>query len=103
MKVKYDGFDCEVVFNKYYNGNNYIELRDSEDGLPLLVASTNLEAPMDSEMVLIKNYDGNEGLEKALLESGILDKFIAYIPSGFVSIPMYKLSEQALLEIKKNS
>lgn len=103
-KVKFDGYDCNVEFSTYTSNEAAgIMLVDNEDSL-VTVASVNVEnsAKIAEDEVAIKDYSENVGIEEVLISAGVIENEFEYtVPSGFVNIPVYKLSNEAYKEVDK--
>ena len=78
-QVRFLDWLCDVNSeHKYDNDRTAITLTDSEDGSPIMTASTNLpELPCGEDEVWIKNYSENKGIEKVLINAGVISKPIA--------------------------
>lgn len=91
----------KAVFARYAeSGNIGIELLcDDEEskGQPWCVATVNVPGyRTEEDEVAIKTYSENEGLDTLLMLAGIIEKTpVRYIKSGFVQIPVYRLTKEA--------
>lgn len=91
----------KAVFARYAeSGNIGIELLcDDEEskGQPWCAATVNIPGyRAEEDEVAIKTYSENEGLDTLLMLSGIIEKTpVRYIKSGFVQIPVYRLTKEA--------
>jgi len=83
--VKFLGEELTPVMNRYANGQNAIQLVDS-DGMPFMTASVAHDINIADDEVIIKNYSENEGILEALIEAGIIEKPFAEIPVNFVTL-----------------
>ena len=90
--VEFAGFKCEVMIQKYGTGNLAVRLLDLEDGMPVVVATTNMDG-LDSDEIAIKNYSENEGVYDALLKAGVITPKHREISTGYVTVPVCKLTE----------
>ena len=93
FKSPYQTYDCQLVFDKYRNGQTAIELRDDSypfEG-PVAVATVSLDESWNKDEVFIKNYSENEGMLNSLINAGIISNPVRYISSGYVMIPVCKL------------
>lgn len=105
MIINYRGIKCTVKFAQYINGNTAMFLEDADTSEPIITVSVNPDIELDESTMAIKNYSENEGVvEELLLENVIVGESIISIPSGFIEIPVYKLSDKTLeaLEASKN-
>ena len=83
--VKFLGEELTPVMNRYVNGQNAIQLVDS-DGMPFMTASVAFDVNIADDEVLIKNYSENEGILEALIDANIIEKPYAAIETGFVKL-----------------
>lgn len=93
LKTLYgETYQVTLKFGKYSNKRTAIELIDSEDGCPVMVATVNMpDAELQPDEVIIKNYSENEGVLDFLIENGIVGKPIRMVSSGWVTCPVVKL------------
>lgn len=99
-----NGVKVRAYISRYDHGNAvYIQLvvdgdqDDMVDGEPWATASVNPLLELPEGYVAIKNWSENEGIERDLLDAGIVEgQPVKHIPSGFVTIPVYKLTQKAL-------
>jgi hypothetical protein len=91
-----------VEFARYGNGRVAIKLFSEEDRAPWITASVNLpDVVMEPDCIAIQNHEGNTGIAALLVENGILEPYVIDIrPSGFVSIPIYRLTSTAISHLK---
>jgi hypothetical protein len=82
MKCKFNGTECDVVFDQYANNRTAIVLK--ENGLPFATATFNdPEISLDDNQVLVKNWSENRGMVDSLVDAGIVEKASStYIPIG---------------------
>jgi hypothetical protein len=92
----YGKYTIDIKMSKYSNGQHRMEFIDSEDGLPVLVASSSIDESLESDQIAIKDYSENEGVLKFLMEEGIISSPLKYFNSGFVRIPICKINETLL-------
>lgn len=100
-QVKFNGFDCNVKFSIYTNNNaTGILLVDDDEDL-VTVASVNVdEEEILPDEVAIKDYSENKGIVDVLVDAGVIDKdSVRFIPSLFVIVPVFKLSDEAFEEV----
>jgi len=91
IKLNHASYDnCSIKFHKFPNGSTALVIY--QDDQVLLKASVAVEGyqPPDG-FVCIKNWSENAGILEELIENRIIDPPQAYIPSGFVEIPICKL------------
>lgn len=102
-QVKFNGFDCNVKFSIYTNNNATGILLVDDDGDLVTVASVNIneeEGEVLPDEVAIKDYSENEGIVDVLVDAGVIDKdSVRFIPSLFVIVPVFKLSDEAFEEV----
>ena len=84
------------------NGNTALQLFTEEEDPETdygLVVSVNVDQAIPGEFVCIKNWSEFEGIEQPLIDAGIIEEGpVNVIPSGFVRIPVYVLTDKALEE-----
>jgi hypothetical protein len=91
MKVRFNGNDYDVRFEKYGNGRTAIVLVGS-DGEFAAVATVNIpEAQLRPDQVFIKDYSENQGMLAALEKAGIVQATGAYVDCGYASMPVCRL------------
>lgn len=96
MKVRFKDWNCVLKFNRYVNGETVsISLVDAVDGELVAHATVNIPG-LDFDEVAIKDYSENIGMVEALLHAGIIEKPHRAVRSGFVSIPVTRLSQGAM-------
>ena len=97
-------YEVELVFSSYAtNGATAIQLMSDEEG-PIATATVN---PVDEEFdrmvkkdgghrfVCIKDYSENEGMTQFLMENNVIKPdLIASLPSGFVLLGVFELTEE---------
>lgn len=102
MDITFNGYECELQFAKYGNGNTAIQLIDKEDGSPVAVATVNGEDIPPSGVVGIKNWSENFGMVNALIKANVIEPELQFMePTGFVAIEYYKLTKPAMKELEK--
>lgn len=94
--IIFNDFKCEIQIEKYHNGNKVIRLVDAEDGMPVAVATTNVEGLQPDE-IAIKNYSENEGMYKTLVKAGVISPMHKEIKQGWVRIPICKLIDEYVI------
>ena len=95
MKVKFNKWDCKVVFTTYKN-NSRTAIELVEDTPPYFesVAIASLNLPNENisrDEIAIKDYSENEGMLRCLVKAGIVSEPIRIVQSGFVNVPICKL------------
>lgn len=87
-----------VCFATYRNGQRAIRL-ETPDGEPWTDATRAVGCPLPADCVAIKDYSENEGLLALLVKAGVLEpQQLATIPSGFVELPVHRLTRAALAQ-----
>jgi hypothetical protein len=91
MKIKFNEFNCNIVFDKYQNNNRIaVMLKDVIDNDVVAFASVNLPfEPLENDEVAIKTYSENEGMLKCLIENKVVSQPVRY--SKEHGIPICKL------------
>lgn len=98
MKVSFAGYNCNTEFAKYSNGQLAIVLIDTFDHQCVAKASVNLDGVTPDE-VAIRDYGENCGMLLALLEAGVVEPSHRSQHSGFVDIPICRLTAEAKEEL----
>jgi hypothetical protein len=89
LKTPYSEYDVILEWGTYSNKRKALELIDSEDGCPIMVATVNVpEVQLEPNEIIIKNYSENEGVLEFLQENGIVGPVKRTIGMGFVSCPV---------------
>ena len=84
--------DAYFKTGRYNNGNLALEVWSRAEG-PLCVCTVNPGFPLPPTHIAVKNYSENEGMEQALRDLDIIGEQTGIIPSGFVKIPVFLLTE----------
>lgn len=111
MKVTLKRFaqiELDVRFDRYRNGGIAIILEHTDEDMGFTeqyaiatVYVVELEQFSD-EYVAIKNYAENEGVLNALIDGGVVEEeAVAIIRSGFVDLPIHKLTVRAIKKMKE--
>lgn len=89
LKTQYSEWNVDLSWGQYSNGRRALELVDSEDGCPIMVATVNVpQAQLSEKETIIKDYSENEGVLQFLQENGIVGPVKREIGVGFVSCPV---------------
>jgi hypothetical protein len=96
VMIIFNDFKCEIQIEKYHNGNKVIRLVDAEDGMPVAVATTNVEGLQPDE-IAIKDYSENEGMYETLVKAGVISPMHKEIEQGWVRIPICKLIDEYVI------
>lgn len=92
--IKFRHWKCVLETAHYNNGNNALQLIDAENGELILTASINPSVALPSNVLAVKDYSANEGIAQCLIDNGIIGKKTKVIPSGWVEIGVYELTEK---------
>jgi hypothetical protein len=92
--------DCVIEGTHYTNPKNNAIRICNKDGL-IAIASVNLEYDLCDDEIAIKNWTENKGMDDELKRIGIIDELIETVPSGFVMIPIYHLTDKGKKLFKK--
>lgn len=94
-KGKYREYkDCFFRTGYYENGNLAVEIWSAEDG-PITKVTVNPGLSIYTDHIAIKDYSENEGMVSWLISEGLIeDTPTRIIVSGFVEIPVHKLTEK---------
>lgn len=83
------------VFNTgtYQNGNLALQISSTEEG-PITTVTVNPGVVISHDQIAIKNWSENEGMDEFLKTLELIeDTPVRFIPSGYVKIPVYNLTE----------
>jgi hypothetical protein len=102
MRVTFKHWDCRVVPGYYSNGRLALSLTGDEG--PIAVATVNMvDEPLEEGEVCIKDYSENEGMFAALAAAGLVESEpVRTVQSGFVEVPVGKLTLKALAWLEEN-
>lgn len=96
FKTKYGEYpNCEFKTGQYGNGNLALQVESLDEG-PICTCTVNPDEVVTHDAIAVKNYSENEGMVDTLTEMGLIGEELYSIPSGFVSIPVHKLTEKGL-------
>jgi hypothetical protein len=88
----------QARFDRYRNGQIALQLVTEQDE-PWLTASCAIDAPIPAGCIAVKDWSENEGVPSLLARCGIIDgEPVARARSGFVAVPIYRLTAAALRE-----
>lgn len=89
--------DCNFVTSRYCDNDNlYLGVVSETEG-DICTCSVNTPRKLDDDRIAVKNYSENAGMVERLVGLGIIEeKADDYIPSGFVLIPVHKLTASGL-------
>ena len=83
-----------IIKTEYQSPKNIalLAVMETEAGRePFGMITVNVQQELKSGRVAIKDWSENEGLLDVLVEEGIVSEPLAYIPSGFVEIPVCRI------------
>ena len=90
-------YNCRFETGRYTNGNLELEMVIVEDEEPYSVCTVNPGFPIADGHLAIKDYSENEGMVSFLVSLGVIEeKPVDRISSGWVTIPVHKLTESGL-------
>lgn len=101
MIITIFGEKAQVVFAQYnINQNTALELCDPDDIDDYMVSATsNTSFKLPEHLVGIKTWSENTGVVEELVREGIIiDEEVLSIPTGLVTMPVYKLTDAANAE-----
>lgn len=87
---------CEFIVNKYVGtGNLSVEIWSPEEG-PITKVTVNTDGVSIPEgYIAVKDYSENEGMVEWLISQDlIIDDVVTFIESGFIHIPVFKLTDK---------
>ena len=97
--IKFRNEELHLQFGRYKDTNMVaLQLYDS-NGFPYMTASFNPVEVPDTDttrLIAIKDWSENEGIEKALLDNNVFEKFVKSIPTGYVNGSVYIVNKKFL-------
>jgi len=97
FKGKYGTYDVEMKISSYNkNGQTRLDFVDSQDGQPILTATSCIDEDLLPNEVAIKNYSENEGVLDFMMNEEIISSPLRYYKSGYVNIEICKINETLL-------
>ena len=97
--IKFRNEELHLQFGRYKDTNMVaLQLNDS-NGFPYMTASFNPVEVPDTDttrLIAIKDWSENEGIEKALLDNNVFEKFVKSIPTGYVNGSVYIVNKKFL-------
>ena len=76
--------EYDIDMHKYPNGVNALVITDSETGEAWMTATTNLPIKVtNEEECVIKDYSENSGIQKALVDAGVIELTGESFPLGY--------------------
>lgn len=102
-KTQYGEYNgCHFVTSRYAdNGNLALCIENNEEGR-IAICTVNPGMPLGDNQIAVKNYSENEGMDDFLKGEGLIGKLVGTIPSGWVNIPVYELTEKGRELFKVN-
>ena len=97
--IKFRNEELHLQFGRYKDTNMIaLQLYDS-NGFPYMTASFNPVEIPDTDttrLIAIKDWSENEGIEKALIDNNVFEKFVKSIPTGYVNGSVYIVNKEFL-------
>ena len=95
--------NCHFCVARYANNQNLaIAIFDNEG--PVTYCTVNTPVKLTDDRIAVKNYSENTGMDNFLIDMGIIEKEpIDHIESGWVEIPVHKLTQSGLDLIKEQT
>jgi hypothetical protein len=88
---KYGTYNVIIAERSYGNNRLALEILDSEDGIPVMVATVNIpEVPLNEDEIIIKDYSENEGVLGFLQQNGLVGEVLREVTTGFVKCQVVK-------------
>lgn len=102
--VTHAGTPCDVYLGQYDNRRLAIQLVERETGEPWTKATVNVvDVPLQPDEMCVKDYAENEGMLDALTAAGLVDAVVGAADSGYVEIPIVRMSALLRAAIPKES
>lgn len=94
---KYSRYLARFNAARYRNGNLALQIvavkGGDYEGEPLCTVTVNPGFEIPDTQIAVKNWSENEGIDDLLTSLGVIGELVETIPSGFVSIPVFELTE----------
>jgi len=97
--IKFRNQELHLQFGRYQHTNMVALQLYTSDGSPYMTASFNPVEVPDTDttrLIAIKDWSENEGIEKALLDNNVFEKFVKSIPTGYVNGSVYIVNKKFL-------
>ena len=97
--IKFRNQELYLQFGRYEYTNMVALQLYTSDGSPYMTASFNPVEVPDTDttrLIAIKDWSENEGIEKALLDNNVFEKFVKSIPTGYVNGSVYIVNKKFL-------
>ena len=97
--IKFRNQELHLQFGRYEYTNMVALQLYTSDGFPYMTASFNPVEVPDTDttrLIAIKDWSENEGIEKALLDNNVFEKFVKSIPTGYVNGSVYIVNKKFL-------
>ena len=97
--IKFRNEELHLQFGRYKDTNMVALQLYTSDGFPYMTASFNPVEVPDTDttrLIAIKDWSENEGIEKALLDNNVFEKFVKSIPTGYVNGSVYIVNKKFL-------
>lgn len=99
MRVQFKQWECWLKVGYYSQGRVALVL-GSDEG-PVATATVNVtNEPLADDEVCIKDYSENEGMVAALVEAGVVEAPHREVATGFVKVPVCRLTEAARIFVE---
>jgi hypothetical protein len=98
IKVNTPFGECYPVFQHYSDrfgadqGRLAVQLIDCSDGSPVLMATVNLpDQALAPGHVFVKSWSENRGVDRMLIDAGLIGPALAYVPLGHATASVHEL------------
>jgi hypothetical protein len=97
MEVTWRSRKLSVAFTLYRNPHNICINLLTPDGERYATASANIGEQLPYDVVAIKDYTENAGIQDALIKAGVIEpRPWGWVDSGFVRVYIFPLTEAAM-------
>ncbi len=102
LKTPYAEYKRCYFYTDHYmvNGNLFIGIaQDSADDGEvdyIMNVTVNTDVPLPDGCIAVKDYSENEGILETMKALGLVTEILAYLPSGYVSIPICRYDKSVL-------
>ena len=88
------GKECIVTMTSYINYPHgaALAITVAETGEPMAVVTVNTSNPLEPDVVAIKDYAENAGVEQILIDAGVIEEdILSIIATGFETVNTHRL------------
>jgi hypothetical protein len=90
ISTKYYTGEVEMIRDFYLNGNRSFRLVEFNSGAPVMTPTVNVGQDQPHDIVAIKGWSENEGIQDALITAGVIGPILGTIPCGYAVATMHE-------------